>query len=201
MRVVDALSYLSCCSQWIEWVNLQCLSCGQLKLNCASYDYHAYYSYDSRNCLWRLAGKNWRVNDITYHNIIINHYTDVIWESWYIKSLVVQLFVHVHTKHQSITDLLWGESTGDQWIPWQMANVENVLGELMRSYQPSWKCHLIYKLLFLRNSEENMYNFVISTVPADGLAPSGARPSAGTMMTWVWYHIYTGQSWTWRIKT
>ena len=27
-----------------------------------------------------------------------------------------------------------------------------------------------------------MLNFVFSTVPADGLAPRGAMPSAGTMM-------------------
>ena len=31
--------------------------------------------------------------------------------------------------------------------------------------------------------EENMPDFIIGTVPADGLAPSGARPSAGTVMT------------------
>ena len=28
-----------------------------------------------------------------------------------------------------------------------------------------------------------MFNFVVITVIADGLAPDGARPSAGTMMT------------------
>ena len=30
---------------------------------------------------------------------------------------------------------------------------------------------------------ENMLKLVVSTVPADGLAPSGARPSAGTVMS------------------
>ena len=30
---------------------------------------------------------------------------------------------------------------------------------------------------------ENMSYFIVSTVPADGLAPLGARPSAGTVMT------------------
>ena len=28
-----------------------------------------------------------------------------------------------------------------------------------------------------------MYNFIVSTVPTDGPAPYGARPSAGTVMT------------------
>ena len=31
--------------------------------------------------------------------------------------------------------------------------------------------------------EENMSNFVASAVPADGLAPLGARTSAGIVMT------------------
>ena len=34
-----------------------------------------------------------------------------------------------------------------------------------------------------RNFEENMANFSVSTVPAEGLAPVGARTSAGTVMT------------------
>ena len=33
-----------------------------------------------------------------------------------------------------------------------------------------------------KNMVKDMSYFVVSTVPADGLAPSGARPSAGTMM-------------------
>ena len=32
------------------------------------------------------------------------------------------------------------------------------------------------------NLEEDISSFPVSTVPADGLAPSGARPSAGTML-------------------
>ena len=33
-----------------------------------------------------------------------------------------------------------------------------------------------------RNSQENMSNIVINTMPADGLAPNGARPSAVTVL-------------------
>ena len=33
-----------------------------------------------------------------------------------------------------------------------------------------------------RKSDENVFNVVISPVPADGLAPLGARPSAGTVV-------------------
>ena len=35
----------------------------------------------------------------------------------------------------------------------------------------------------------NTFNFVVSTVPADGLAPLGARPSADTVMTKHRFHI------------
>ena len=38
----------------------------------------------------------------------------------------------------------------------------------------------------LRNLEENISRIIVSTVVADGLAPLGARPSAGTMMTRFW---------------
>ena len=37
-----------------------------------------------------------------------------------------------------------------------------------------------------------MLNVVVSIVPADGLAPLGARPSAGTVMTSFMSHIYVG---------
>ena len=37
-----------------------------------------------------------------------------------------------------------------------------------------------------------MCNFIVNTVPADGLAPLGARPSAGTVMTKSRSHTYTG---------
>ena len=37
-----------------------------------------------------------------------------------------------------------------------------------------------------------MFNFTVSTVLADGLAPTGARPSAGTVMTILKSHICTG---------
>ena len=37
-----------------------------------------------------------------------------------------------------------------------------------------------------------MSNSVVITVPADGLAPSGARPSADTVMTKAGLHLYTG---------
>ena len=36
-----------------------------------------------------------------------------------------------------------------------------------------------------------MSNFVIRAVPADGLAPPGARASAGTVLTLFKYSIYT----------
>ena len=42
-----------------------------------------------------------------------------------------------------------------------------------------------------RNFEDNMSNFVITTVPADGLAPLDARSYAGTVMTKFWSRIYT----------
>ena len=35
------------------------------------------------------------------------------------------------------------------------------------------------------NSEINIFNFVVIKVPADGLVPSGGRPSAGIVMTTV----------------
>ena len=34
-----------------------------------------------------------------------------------------------------------------------------------------------------KNLEESMTNFAVITVPADGQAPLGAWPSAGTVMT------------------
>ena len=40
-----------------------------------------------------------------------------------------------------------------------------------------WKAFALSKL-----KERNMANFVVNTAPADGLAPWGARPSAGTVM-------------------
>ena len=41
-----------------------------------------------------------------------------------------------------------------------------------------------------------MCNFIVNTVPADGLAPLGARPSAGTVMTKSRSHTYTGPALT-----
>ena len=43
-----------------------------------------------------------------------------------------------------------------------------------------------------RNFQEILSNYVIMTVPADGLAPLGARPSADTVMTKFSSCIYTG---------
>ena len=37
---------------------------------------------------------------------------------------------------------------------------------------------------------ENMSNFIVSIVPADGLAPLGARSSAGTVMTKLKLGVY-----------
>ena len=42
------------------------------------------------------------------------------------------------------------------------------------------------------NREEKLYNFIISVVASDGLAPKGARPSVGTMMTMVVSGIFSG---------
>ena len=41
-----------------------------------------------------------------------------------------------------------------------------------------------------RHAEENLSTFVVSIVPADGLAPSGARASASTVMTRSVPHVY-----------
>ena len=43
-----------------------------------------------------------------------------------------------------------------------------------------------------RNFEENIYGFRVSIVSPDGLAPSGARPSAGTMLIMFESDIHTG---------
>ena len=48
-----------------------------------------------------------------------------------------------------------------------------------------------------KNSEENISNSVSSTVPADGLAPLGARTSAGTVMTKLRSHICSGLALEW----
>ena len=37
-----------------------------------------------------------------------------------------------------------------------------------------------------------MTSFIVTTVPADGLALLGARPSAHTVMTKIMHNIYTG---------
>ena len=62
----------------------------------------------------------WQIGRHWYLNI----YSDIIWTSWRLKSLatwvIVPQFVQSSTKKISkvlITGLLWGESTGDRWIP------------------------------------------------------------------------------------
>ena len=45
------------------------------------------------------------------------------------------------------------------------------------------------------NFEENNVQSKVIAVPADGLAPSGARSSAGRSMTKFVSHIYTGPWW------
>ena len=67
-------------------------------------------------------------------------------------------------------------------------------------YLPCVSCHKISKDLVLQISswrsdrknvfqimsadwDEMFYNFIISTMPADGLAPLGARPSAGMVVS------------------
>ena len=44
-------------------------------------------------------------------------------------------------------------------------------------------------------TQKNLFNFVIIIVPADGLAPIGARPSAATVMTRVPCINETGTFW------
>ena len=46
--------------------------------------------------------------------------------------------------------------------------------------------------LLLKEILYNMYYSVVINEPADGLAPCGARPSAGTVMTTCGSCIYTG---------
>ena len=43
--------------------------------------------------------------------------------------------------------------------------------------------HYDINVMSQRNLVENMHTIVVIIVPADGLAPSGARSSAGTVMT------------------
>ena len=43
-----------------------------------------------------------------------------------------------------------------------------------------------------RDLDENVSNFIAITVRADGLAPNGARPSAGTVMTKFVTHMNMG---------
>ena len=62
----------------------------------------------------------------------------------------------------------------------------NVVSHWLRTCR-KWSLHNHWKS---ENLDENMSNFVI-IVPADGLAPLGARASAGTMMTKSGSHIYT----------
>ena len=40
--------------------------------------------------------------------------------------------------------------------------------------------------------EEKMSHYLVSTVPEDGLAPLGARPSVGTVMITFGFLIYKG---------
>ena len=45
-----------------------------------------------------------------------------------------------------------------------------------------------------RNLNERNSNLMAITMPADGLAPLGARPSAGMVMTWFESFKYTGST-------
>ena len=63
-------------------------------------------------------------------------------------------------------------------------------------------CHLGLQWWYGMNSTENKAEFSISTVRADGLAPIGARPSAGTVMSRFKSFIYTGsalEGWLWLV--
>ena len=43
---------------------------------------------------------------------------------------------------------------------------------------------------FRRHDDQRSRKVFVNTVPADGLAPSGARPSAGTVMANIWFCIW-----------
>ena len=59
----------------------------------------------------------------------------------------------------------------------------------MTSYGPNKFCQIIDSQ---SNFVKNTFDLVVITVPADGLAPSGARPSADAVMTKFRFLIYTG---------
>ena len=58
---------------------------------------------------------------------------------------------------------------------------------------------MLYFLQYESNLAENIYNFVVTTVPADGLAPLGARASAGTVMINFRSRLYRSIN-TWRVN-
>ena len=62
-----------------------------------------------------------------------------------------------------------------------------------RLLQSFWLMLLLTKSFCKINfTIESTCNFVISTVPADGLTPNGARPSTSTVMSKCRYHIFRG---------
>ena len=57
--------------------------------------------------------------------------------------------------------------------------------------QQQWTIHEVRKI-YSKSLQSNKVD--LSTVPVDGLAPVGARPSAGTVMIKFRSHIYTGSA-------
>ena len=94
------------------------------------------------------------------------------------KSTLVQVMAWCHRTTNHYLSQCWPRSvspfvvTGPQWVK--------------GSCQPFWMMSSNLKQLHIdgcRSFHENMNNFVVSTVPADGLAPDGARPSACTVVS------------------
>ena len=74
-----------------------------------------------------------------------------------------------------------------KWWPFCLS-----LNVLMASFKaPQW-----YYGYNHRNIEENMSKFSVKAVAADGLAPLGARTSAGTVM----YSLHPACIWAWHLK-
>ena len=78
-----------------------------------------------------------------------------------------------------------------------ISQILKVQWDFMRSHRPFWlmssspqRWHGIVDNNW--NLKENMFIFPVITVPTDGLAPSGARASAGTVITKVGSRKYTG---------
>ena len=74
---------------------------------------------------------------------------------------------------------------GEYWS--ERVSTRQVLWALLRSRRSFWMISSSpqrwYGIQNYWKLKENLFIFSVSTVPADGLAPLGARTSAGTVMT------------------